>query len=190
MRKVLFILSCLNDEDVDWLVEHGARQSLPAGAVLIREGAPLTALYLLLVGQLSVRAASQGNREVNSFLPGSLTGEMSFLDSSPPSASVSAVTDSVVLAIPRRAIQEKLNHDPSFGARFYRALGMLLAHRLRQVTLSGFARTTHKTLNPDEVEEDEIDEALLDAIALGAKRFEHVLQRLSAGRAAEVMSMG
>jgi CRP-like cAMP-binding protein len=36
-----------------------------------------------------------------------------------------------VLRIPRDALEENFSADPGFSMRFYRALGMLLSHRLR-----------------------------------------------------------
>ena len=41
MRKVFYILTRLNDEDVDWLAAVGQRQRLDVGKVLIRQGRPI-----------------------------------------------------------------------------------------------------------------------------------------------------
>lgn len=52
MKRILFILGVLEDEDVDWLVSAGQRQALATNEVLIREGDIPQALHLILSGQL------------------------------------------------------------------------------------------------------------------------------------------
>ena len=65
---------------------------------------------------------------------GEIVGEMSLLESQPASATLCAITPVTVLRIPRDALEENLAADPGFSLRFYRALGMLLSHRLRAAT--------------------------------------------------------
>ncbi|MEO1069100.1 MAG: hypothetical protein AAFW95_08250 [Cyanobacteria bacterium J06638_6] len=47
MKRVVFILGVLDDEDVDWLIEAGQRRELQAGEVLIREGELCDELFLI-----------------------------------------------------------------------------------------------------------------------------------------------
>jgi len=74
-----------------------------------------------------------------------IVGEMSLLESQPASATLCAITPVTVLRIPRDALEENLAADPGFSGRFYRALGMLLSHRLRA------------TLDPEKVSQDAIN---------------------------------
>ena len=62
---------------------------------------------------------------------GEIVGEMSLLESQPASATVCATTPVTALRIARTALAEQLATDRGFSLRFYRALGMLLSHRLR-----------------------------------------------------------
>ena len=64
MRKVLYILGQLSDDDIEWLIAKGSQRQFPAGAVLIREGQPIDALYIVLDGALSITAAALGDKEV------------------------------------------------------------------------------------------------------------------------------
>ena len=57
---------------------------------LIEEGKPLSVLYVLLDGQLSVSLAALGGKEVARLQSGEILGELSFLDSRPPTATVTA----------------------------------------------------------------------------------------------------
>ena len=107
MRKVLFILSELADGDVDWMIQNGTKTAFPSGSVLIREGEPIEVLYVLLDGKLEVSLAALGGKVVAVLQCGEILGELSFLDSRPPSASVTAVEDATVLSIPRHRLTRK-----------------------------------------------------------------------------------
>jgi CRP-like cAMP-binding protein len=175
MRKALFILSNLSDSDIDWLAATGRRERVGEASVLVQKGEPATAVYMLLDGRLSVVA--ENGQQLNTLLPGEIVGELSFLDSRPPTASVVTEIESVVLAIPRDKLSTKLDRDTAFAARFYRALGVFLAHRMRQL-LSG-AQYAESLSDEDEMA-DELDPAVLDSTALGARRFEFLIERVGA----------
>lgn len=181
VRKVLYIFSYLNDGDVEWLATAGKKATVPGGSVLIRKGRRIANVFILLKGRLSVLVGDEQTHELATLQQGEIVGELSFLDSRPPSATVVAATESVLLAIPRDQLALRLRRDTAFSARFYRALGVFLANRLRQtVNQMGFSRID--ALAEEEEALDEIDPELLDAIALAARRFETLLARLGAGR--------
>lgn len=177
MRKALFILGDLSDSDIDWLAAAGTKRQVAEGAVLVQEGKRLSEVYILLDGRLSVRLSGRAE-ELNVLLPGEFIGELSFLDSRPPSATVVAATRSTVAAIPRDQLSAKLEQDTAFAARFYRALGIFLAHRLRRLTVlsmrSGEPDDEDRGMDAD----DEIDPELLDSVNLAAKRFEWIRSHL------------
>ena len=179
MRKALFILGDLRDSDLDWLVAVAKRQDLPKGSVLVREGVPAEEVFILLDGCLSVRVEARGNEEINELHPGEFIGELSFLDSRPPSATVVTATDSIVAAISRKELSGKLERDTAFAARFYKALGVFLAHRLRRQTARETARGSMDWLGDDVSAEDEIEPDLLDSVTLAATRFEWFQKRIS-----------
>ncbi len=181
MRKALFILGDLDDSDIEWLAAAASKQEFEDASVLIREGQQIADVYLLLGGRLSVRVGPQQDEEINSLLPGEFIGELSFLDSRPPSATVVAATRSTVAAIPRETLKAKLDRDSAFAGRFYRALGVFLAHRLRRQTVrtSGAAGSTD--LSEEAEAEDELDPALLESVALAAKRFEWIQGKFAGG---------
>lgn len=176
MRKALFILGDLNDSDIEWLADNGQKRELPDGSVLIEEGQFAADVFILLDGRLSVRVDGSGGKEINSLLPGEFIGELSFLDSRPASATVLAATRSFVAAIPRDVLSAKLKDDTGFAARFYRALGVFLAHRLRLQTARNRGGDP---LSADVEIEDELDPELLESVALAAKRFEWIRDRFS-----------
>lgn len=131
MSKALFILTELTDRDIDWIIVHSNRELVPVGTVLIDEGKPITALYILLEGTLSVSVAAVDNREISRISQGEVLGEMSFIDGRLPSATVTAIEDSSILEIPRQKLTEKMDQDVLFALRFYRAVTKFLSSRLR-----------------------------------------------------------
>jgi bacteriocin-type transport-associated protein len=182
MRKVLFILSELTDADVDWMIQNGKKESVPRGTVLIEEGKPIELLFIVLDGKLSVTLAALEGKEVATLQSGEILGELSFLDSRPPSASVTAAEDSTVLSIPRTSLTAKLQQDDSFAARFYRALGVFLASRLRK-SQQRLGYGSDNILDDEIEHENELDPEILNHVALAGARFDWMLKRLrEAGR--------
>lgn len=173
MRKALYLMGILDDGDVEWLAKTGATKFMPSGTVLIYEGRAIEDLYVVLEGALTVSVRAIGNKEVATLFAGEIVGEMSFVDSRPPSASVITVQDSYLLVLSRAVLTGKLNGDDAFAARFYRALATLLADRLRKTTTYlGYGKWAEDT-NPDE-----LDESLMDSVSLGATRFDRLLKQL------------
>ena len=183
MRRVLFIFGDLSDGDIEWLAAAGERKTFPKGSVLVEQGKPIAEIYILLEGQLSVAVASPSKSvTINTLQKGEIVGELSFLDSRPPSATVSAAVDSSVLAISRDKLSAKLARDVAFAAKFYRGMGVFLADRLRTSTrFLGFVNSD--SLRPEDPADDEIDPALLDSVAIAAKRFELLVKRLQTAKA-------
>ena len=174
MRKVLFILSELADGDLDWMVASGTKQTCPDGTTLIEEGKAIEVVYVVLDGHLSVRLSAIDNKAVARLGVGEVVGELSFLDSRPASATVVTDGEATVLSIPRSKLTEKLEHDPPFAARFYRALGVFLAARLRR-SQQQLGYGDKKGAAEDE---DELDPALLASVALAGARFDWMMKRL------------
>ena len=87
----------------------GKHHKVLAGEVLIHEGEPINAIYLVLEGALSVLVESLDNAEITKLTPGEVVREISFVDSRPPTATVKAAVDSIVWVIPRIDLLRKLH---------------------------------------------------------------------------------
>jgi CRP-like cAMP-binding protein len=179
MKKILFVLGQLSDTDVEWLIANGSKQKIPPDTVLIREGQPIQMLYILLDGTLEVTFAKQPNAAPVRLHCGEVVGEMSFVDSRPPSATVTAVgpRPPVVLAVPRAKLTARMAADTGFAARFYRAIAVLLSERLR-ATQSRQTYGPGQPLNEDVEYEAELGSEALDTLHMAGCRFDRVLQRL------------
>lgn len=177
VKKVLYILGQLEDEHVGWLLEAGRKLPFQSGRVLIRQGEPIDAVYIVVEGRFAVTREGSDLGEVARVGAGEVLGEISYLDRHPPTATVTAVEDSVVLELPREALTRKIESDPGFSARFYHALAAFLADRLRS-TLAQLGPPAAGEGTGDPFAEDELDLDRLDHASKGGLRFERMLKRL------------
>ena len=177
MRKALYIMGILDDSDVEWLSRNGTRKFIPAGAVIVHQGEAVDSLFIVLDGQLLVYS---GSLEIAKLQCGEVVGEISFVDSRPPLASVRAAHDTQVLSINAELLKAKLEKDVGFASRFYRALATFLADRLR-VTTSRFGYGSHDQDLGEQGDPDELHLDLMDSIALASTRFDKMLKRLAEG---------
>lgn len=173
MRKALYILGVLDDVDIEWLAECGTVLHLPAGTTLIKEGEPVSSLYIVLEGHLRVTSCRDNSLRIADLFPGEIVGEISFVDSRPPAASVSAEEESQVFAISRDVLSAKLGKDHGFAERFYLAIARFLADRL-WVTVGRFGYGSPQ----QDTDIDELQESSLGDISLAAVRFDEFLKRL------------
>jgi CRP/FNR family cyclic AMP-dependent transcriptional regulator len=171
MRQALHFLSILNDSDLDWLIAAGNRREVQAGVNLMERGRPIDSLFVVIDGAFSVRSAMPGGRELQRLLSGELAGEMPFVDSAPPPATVQALERSFVLAIPHRRLTARLAEDSAFAARFYHAICMFLSERLREALASGDSGAAP---SPDE----DLSTEDMDGIGIAGARFDWIQQRL------------
>jgi CRP-like cAMP-binding protein len=173
MRKVLFIFSELTDGDVEWLAQAGERVHFEAGTVLIPFAARVDSVFFVLDGRLSIRTPS-GDR-IRVLESGEIVGEMSLVDPAPTVVSVEVDQRATLLRIPATRVREKLAADLGFASRFYRALCVFLADRMRQTT----QRLGYGGAADDAHARDELNDELLDSVHLAGARFDRMLKRLA-----------
>jgi CRP/FNR family cyclic AMP-dependent transcriptional regulator len=175
MRKVLYLFGLLTDADIEWMARNGHRRSLEDGELLINEGGSSDSLILLLEGEVLVTAEGYG--PVARMGVGEIVGEISLVDSAPPSATITAIGNGLALFIDKAKLLRKLDHDEGFSARIYRALAVFLADRLRATrrpTAAGLSDSTG--LSPDE-----LDVGIMDSVSSAGERFNRMLRILSPG---------
>lgn len=131
MKKILLFLDELTNDDLDWIVQKGKKETIAPGRILIQEGVSIDALYIILSGSFSVVIESLDPKKLATISSGEVVGEISFIDARPPLATVIALESSVVLSVPRLQLTSKLQNDMGFSARFYHAISKCLADRVR-----------------------------------------------------------
>lgn len=173
MRTVLYILGQLDDPDIDWMARVGQVRALAPGTVLVREGVPVAEMFIVLKGHLEIRVGTAGRLARRG--PGEIIGEMSFVDSAPPSASVIAEGPATVFAIDKALVEARTRSDAGFGCRFFRALSLYLADRLRELTARERQKDAPATEIPDEME---LDPLLLGSVGMAGLRYQQLLDTL------------
>ena len=178
MRKVLYILGQLSDTDVDWLANMGQRIQVVKGTELIKFGVEIGNLYIVLEGELSIQ--TNKGFELAKISSGEILGEMSLVDSRPPSASVLVLQDATLLELDKVVLQEKLDMDTGFSSRFYRSIAIFLSERMRSlVGQMGYGDPSDETSSDlGELDPDELDANVLDNVHLAGARFERLLAKL------------
>jgi CRP/FNR family cyclic AMP-dependent transcriptional regulator len=176
MRKVLYVFGLLTDTDVDWMARVGVRIRAKDGEVLIEQDKPTNSIILLLEGQFSVTVKNVG--VVARLGVGEIVGEMSLVDLAPPSATVAAQGECRVLLLNKNVLLQKIESDAAFGCRFYKALAVFLADRLRQM---GQRLNANEELDlaEDTISKDELDPAILDSVSMAGERFDRLLKVLA-----------
>jgi CRP/FNR family cyclic AMP-dependent transcriptional regulator len=123
----------LSSDAFAWITAHADRRTVPAGGVLVSEGTQAGEIYFVSAGlfEVAITTAAGSQHRISQLWPGSVIGEMSWLDGGPTSATIEALEPSEVLAIKGTALDDKIAADPVFGSSFYRALAREAFVRLR-----------------------------------------------------------
>jgi CRP-like cAMP-binding protein len=181
MRKALYILADLDDRDLLWLVEHGSYHRFPAGTRLIEAGSRVDNLYIVIDGELDVILPPA--KTIGEMGPGDIIGEISLIEKRPPAVSVATASDCKLLAVPQQSIRDRLRQDTAFAARFYHALAVFLADRLRtRVATLGYGDDGKDTQAAYE-QINELDETLLDNLHVAGDRMHRLIRLLEDGEA-------
>ena len=182
MRKALYILADLDDRDLTWLRDTGAQRRIKPGEVIIREGEPVTSLFIVIEGNLEVIV--ENGKRIAELSVGDIVGEMSLIEKRPPSASVRAIDAARLLAVPQEQVRARLSTDPAFAARFYRALAVFLSDRLRStVATLGYGKARQNESAQQSLERNnELDEGLLDTLHVAGDRMRRLLALLEGSR--------
>jgi CRP-like cAMP-binding protein len=130
-----------------WSRDHWARLlaestvvELKAGDLLMKREAAGRALYFLIDGSLDVTTArgdSLSLGPIATVLPGSVVGEIAFLDGRERSASVWAREPSRMFRLDSDAFQRLREQEPQLAADLLAAIGEILATRLRAMLGNG-----------------------------------------------------
>ena len=167
MRKALYILSDLADDDIIWMAREGEVRRIGPGETLIEAGVPVSHLYFVTEGALEVTTRA-GARLAELGL-GEVAGEMSFVEKRLPDTSVRARQPTTLLAIPRDRMLAAFANDNGMAMRFYRALAVFLSDRLRAMSAE---------------DDGELDEGLLDNVQQAGERFIRLVEMTAGGSAA------
>ena len=136
-RDELLFLAGRTDADWARLLAGTQTRRFRAGEVLVRAGELDPSLYILTEGRVEVVVLGRGGRsehQLATFGPGSVVGELAFLDGRPRSAGNRALTDGAMLRLSREAFDQLAARDAELARAILLDLGRILALRLRLLT--------------------------------------------------------
>lgn len=84
------LLSSLDRKTIKRLAEQGKHRHYEAGETIVREGAPASALYIVLSGRAHVERADTPGVAVANLIPGDFFGELALIEEHPRSATIVA----------------------------------------------------------------------------------------------------
>jgi CRP-like cAMP-binding protein len=127
LRRVPLLANLAREELVAFAALLRERR-YPKGSMILAQGDPGDALYLLTAGQVKVVLIHEDGREVilSVLGEGAFFGEMALLDQEPRSAHVVAMTDSLLLQLRRDDFQAQLRSGPEVGIALLRELSRRL----------------------------------------------------------------
>jgi CRP-like cAMP-binding protein len=129
LRQVPLFAS-LPDEELGAFAPLMRERRFPRGSVILMQGDPGDALYVIASGQVKVVLIGEDGREVilSVLGLGSFFGEMALLDNDPRSAHVVAMEEATLLQLRREDFQTRLRSSPDVAIALLREL----THRLRR----------------------------------------------------------
>jgi signal transduction histidine kinase len=121
------LFSGLDDTQLRWLLENSEWVAAREGEVLMREGEPGEALFIIIEGEVEVTKRT-GNSDVLLAVRGTneIMGEMSLLENRPRTATVRVTRRSELLKISRKTFDELLSHNPAASLTMLRTVSSRL----------------------------------------------------------------
>ncbi len=116
---------------------------------LFREGDPPDAMYVVKTGKLAVVKTKQNTEIILAEIgPGAMVGEMAFFDNEPRSASVKALKDSEVIALPYKALHTQFQNFPEWCKAIMRTVNGHLRSANQRIKLLEKNEPTENDLFP------------------------------------------
>jgi len=139
----------LTDNERAVLVTKMKKRELKDGELLVNEGEPVTTLFVLIEGRLSVSSRIEGNEvTVYAMNPGECAGTRAFVDRTPRKATLRAEGKTVVMTLEPDAFESLLADHPRIVYNVMRAI-FRITHsnlmRMNQETqqLTNYIQKTH-----------------------------------------------
>ena len=114
----------LDDEELERFSQVAVPRSFPAGTRVFHEGDASDACYIVRSGSFRITREHPDGRAITlaTFGPGEIFGELAMLDGEARSASVEALEDGELLALPARDVRGLLKTHPEITLKFLEAL--------------------------------------------------------------------
>jgi CRP/FNR family transcriptional regulator/CRP/FNR family cyclic AMP-dependent transcriptional regulator len=131
----------LSAEELTAVARCVVERQAEAGELLIKEGQPGEALFLIESGKVVVEKSVRDKKvQLATLGPGAVFGEMSLIDSFWTSASVTTTAPTRLLVLGRLDLNVLLTWDTLLASKMWRSFTEMLCHRLRATNEKLFER--------------------------------------------------
>jgi len=139
------LLMDLKPGDREWLFQFFQKISFERDAIICRQDDIEKDIYIITKGQVEVsRDLGSEMLHIETLVAPTVTGEMSFIDNLPRSATVRAMEDVEALILPFNDFQKLMVESPIVAFHFLFSIGRLVSTRLR-TTLDRLAEIENST---------------------------------------------
>ena len=134
--EAMDVVRDLSAGQIDRLRRHLVPANYTAGEFLCREGDDGNVVWLILAGDVQVRVSvgGSGMMRIGIYGPGTLLGEVAFIEGVHRSASLVADGEVRTLTLTRAAFDALAREDPTLGLALLRNITRVLSERLRLTT--------------------------------------------------------
>jgi CRP/FNR family cyclic AMP-dependent transcriptional regulator len=126
LLKRVPLLAKLGRKEIEEVGRLSDEVDVPAGHVLMREGATGQEFFVIVRGNVDVE---RGGRHLRTLGPGDFLGEIALIDDAPRTATATAATDAALLVLAHREFHSLMDQFPSVRTSVLAAL----ASRLREL---------------------------------------------------------
>lgn len=118
------LFSMLPDSELDRIAQLANSRTVPRGTLLVRQGDPTDALFILISGSIKVYNCDDEGREVILSIlgPGEFFGEMGLIDGAPRSANVLARESCDLIVLGKDAFRRCLDEQSDVAWQMMRSL--------------------------------------------------------------------
>jgi CRP/FNR family cyclic AMP-dependent transcriptional regulator len=128
----LLFLADRSDDDWTRLLHYTEVRRFGADETILKAGDFDRALYIVVDGRLEILLpGAESDIHLGTIGPGSVTGEIAFLDAGPRSATIRALADGELLRLTFESYEVLAARYPDLGRTILLDLGRILAARLR-----------------------------------------------------------
>lgn len=126
------LLSDMTDKEAETFIGLIEKVKVRSFSSIIKQGDAGDAMFLILEGEAHVIVRAEEREDTIATLSvGDFFGEMSLLDSSPRSATVTATKDCTLLQLSKQNLEKIVADHPELAARFLMAMTQFLGGRIR-----------------------------------------------------------
>jgi len=145
--RAIPLFSAVNDEDLETLASLLIERRFPNNKTIVEEGLSGDYMYVILEGRAKVTKLSGDGREkiLKMLAEGDFFGEMALLEEAPRDASVTALSETRILALARNDFLSVLRRSPDLAMAVIQELTRRLRHVNEQASALSFQRVEERT---------------------------------------------